>query len=51
MKGGTSGPVVIAGDADTSLVITKLADGKHPGNFEAAELTKIIEWINAGATP
>ncbi len=51
MKGGTTGPVIIAGDADASLVITKLADGKHPGNFEPAELEKIIEWINAGATP
>jgi formate dehydrogenase gamma subunit len=51
MKGGTSGPVIIAGDADASLVVTKLADGKHPGNFEPAELEKIIEWINAGATP
>lgn len=51
MKGGASGLVIIAGDADTSLVITKLADGKHPGNFEPAELEKIIEWINAGATP
>jgi len=51
MKGGTTGPVIVAGDADASLVITKLADGKHPGNFEPAELEKIIEWINAGATP
>jgi formate dehydrogenase gamma subunit len=50
MKGGKTGPVVIAGDANTSLVITKLADGKHPGIFEPAELAKIIEWINAGAT-
>ncbi len=50
MKGGKTGAVVIAGDANTSLVITKLADGKHPGAFEPAELEKIIEWINAGAT-
>jgi len=50
MKGGSTGPVITAGDAANSLVITKLADGKHPGNFDAAELAKIIEWINAGAT-
>ncbi len=50
MKGGNSGPVIIAGDATNSLVITKVAEGKHPGVFQPAELEKIIEWINAGAT-
>ena len=50
MKGGKSGPVILAGDAANSLAITKLADGKHPGIFEAAELEKITEWINSGAT-
>lgn len=50
MKGGNSGPVIIAGDAANSLAITKVAEGKHPGVFQPAELEKIIEWINAGAT-
>lgn len=50
MKGGSSGPVVIAGDAANSLAVTKVAEGKHPGVFQPAELEKIIEWINAGAT-
>jgi len=50
MKGGKSGPVVTAGDAANSLVLNKLVDGKHPGQFEPDELEKIIEWINAGAT-
>jgi len=50
MKGGNSGPVIIAGDATNSLVITKVAEGKHPGVFQPAELEKIIEWINAGVT-
>lgn len=49
MKGGSDGPVIVAGDAANSMVITKLADGKHPGNFDPAEVAKIIEWINAGA--
>lgn len=49
MKGGVDGAVIIAGDAANSMLITKLADGKHPGNFDPAELAKIIEWINAGA--
>ena len=50
MQGGKSGPVITAGDAENSLALTKVADGKHPGQFEADELEKIIEWINAGAT-
>lgn len=51
MKGGKSGAVIVAGDAANSLVVTKLADGKHPGIFEPAELEKIVEWINDGAKP
>ncbi|TDA64768.1 MAG: hypothetical protein D9V45_09105 [Chloroflexi bacterium] len=50
MQGGKSGPVITAGDAENSLALTKVAEGKHPGQFEADELEKIIEWINAGAT-
>lgn len=50
MQGGKSGLVITAGDAENSLALTKIADGKHPGQFEADELEKIIEWINAGAT-
>lgn len=49
MQGGNSGPVIVPGDATNSLAISKVAEGKHPGTFEAAELEKIIEWINAGA--
>jgi hypothetical protein len=50
ITGGKSGPAIIPGDAENSLVITKIADGKHPATFESAELEKIIEWINGGAT-
>ena len=50
IAGGKSGPAIIPGDAENSLVITKIADGKHPAAFESAELEKIIEWINGGAT-
>ena len=50
MKGGKTGPVITAGDAANSPALLKLADGKHPGQFEPDELEKIIEWINAGAT-
>lgn len=50
MKGGSSGPVILPGDAENSLILTKTAEGQHPGVFESGELEKIIEWVNNGAT-
>ena len=49
MKGGSSGPAIIAGNPDQSLVITKTKDGNHSGKFSADELQLIISWIKAGA--
>jgi len=49
MAGGKTGPAVIAGDPDNSLLVQKVLDGSHPAKFEPAELEKIIEWITAGA--
>jgi cytochrome b subunit of formate dehydrogenase/mono/diheme cytochrome c family protein len=49
MKGGASGPVISAKDADGSALIKKIAGGSHPGQFTADELATIKAWIAAGA--
>jgi hypothetical protein len=50
MKGSTTGPVVIAGQPDQSLLVTvQQGATPHFGQFTAEELAKIIDWITAGA--
>jgi hypothetical protein len=49
MKGGSNGAVIIAGNPDTSPVITKTKDGSHSGKFSSDELKVVIDWIKAGA--
>ncbi len=50
VKGGASGPAMIPGDADNSLVVQKQQAGGHPGQLTPEELAQVIEWINAGAS-
>ena len=49
LKGGQSGPGIVPGDADASLIVLKQSSGNHPGQLTIDELNKVIEWINAGA--
>jgi len=49
LKGGKSGPAVVTGDPDKSLIVQVQQKGGHPGKLSAAELAGIIEWIKAGA--
>lgn len=49
MKGGKSGSAIVAGDPASSSVVIVQQKGGHPGMFDAADLEKIIEWIQAGA--
>jgi cytochrome b subunit of formate dehydrogenase len=49
MKGGASGPFVIAGNADSSKLIQVQSAGTHPGQLSDNELAKIKAWINKGA--
>jgi hypothetical protein len=49
MRGGASGPVVIPGDGDNSLLVIRQQAGGHPGQFTPEELAQVIEWIDAGA--
>lgn len=49
MKGGSNGPVILAGDPDNSLLIKLQESGTHPGQFSSSQLEQIKEWIKAGA--
>lgn len=56
MKGGSHGPIIVAGDAAGSKLVKALrgADGVKQMPFKQAplspeEIAKIEEWINAGA--
>ena len=49
LKGGPSGAALVAGKPEESLLLTKLADGKHPGNFTEEQLKLVTDWILAGA--
>jgi mono/diheme cytochrome c family protein len=49
MKGGLSGPVIVPGDGDNSLLVIRQQAGGHPGQLTPEEIAQVIEWINAGA--
>lgn len=49
MKGGSSGAVIVPGDAANSLLVQKQQAGGHPGQLTPEELAQVIEWINANA--
>ena len=49
MAGGISGPAIVPGEPNTSLLITRQASGNHPGQFGPDELQRVVEWIEAGA--
>ena len=50
LKGGASGPAVVAGDPEGSLLVQKQTAGQpHFGQLNPEELEWVIEWIAAGA--
>ena len=49
MQGGDSGPAIVPGDAESSLLVTIQQAGGHPGQLTPEELARVIEWIEAGA--
>ncbi len=49
LKGGNSGPSIVPGDADNSILVQKQATGNHPGQLTIDELNQVIEWIMTGA--
>jgi mono/diheme cytochrome c family protein len=48
MKGGNSGPAIVAGQPEESLLVTKQR-GTHPGKLADEELAMVAAWIKAGA--
>ena len=49
LKGGNSGPAIIPGDSDNSVLVQKQSLGNHPGQLTIDELNQVIAWIQAGA--
>lgn len=49
MKGGDDGTVIVPGDSDNSLLVTKQLAGGHPGQLSPDEILQVIKWINGGA--
>lgn len=49
LAGGNSGPGIVPGNADASMVVQIQQAGNHPGQLTPEELQQVIDWINAGA--
>jgi mono/diheme cytochrome c family protein len=49
LKGGKSGPAIVPGDPDKSVLVQIQSKGGHPGQLSSEELAKFIAWIKAGA--
>jgi hypothetical protein len=49
MKGSASGPVVVPGSPDESLLVQIMQDD-HPRQLEGQDLQKLMAWIAAGAS-
>jgi len=49
LAGGNSGPAIVPGDPDTSVLVQMQSAGNHPGQLTIDELDQVIAWIKAGA--
>jgi cytochrome b subunit of formate dehydrogenase len=49
MEGGDSGPAIVPGEYQTSLLISRQASGSHPGQLTPEELELVRHWIEIGA--
>jgi len=49
LKGGKSGPAILPGDPDASVLIQIQSKGNHPGQLTIDELNQVIDWVKAGA--
>ena len=50
LRGGVSGPVIILGDANSSLIIQRQTGNiAHFSQLSPEDLVLVIDWINAGA--
>jgi len=49
LEGGESGPGIVPGDPDASVIVQVQKTGGHPGQLTEEELEQLIAWIEAGA--
>jgi hypothetical protein len=49
LSGGQSGPAILPGDPDASLLVQVQSTGGHPGQLTIDEVGQVIDWIKAGA--
>lgn len=49
IEGGVTGPSIVPGDSQASVLIQVQQEGGHPGQLSEEELQRVIEWIEAGA--
>lgn len=49
LAGGNSGPGIVPGNPDASLIVQVQQQGGHPGQLTEQELQQVIDWIAAGA--
>jgi formate dehydrogenase gamma subunit len=49
LAGGDSGPGIVPGDPDSSMIIVRQSTGDHPGQLTGDQLALIREWIQNGA--
>ncbi len=49
LAGGNSGPAIVPGNPDQSMLVQIQQQGGHPGQLTDEELQQVIEWIEAGA--
>jgi formate dehydrogenase gamma subunit len=49
LKGGASGPAVVPGNPQASILVQRQQAGNHPGQLTPQELQSIEAWILAGA--
>lgn len=49
LAGGNSGPAIVPGNPERSVLVQIQQQGGHPGQLTEQELQQVIEWIRAGA--
>lgn len=49
LAGGNSGPAVVPGEPNSSLLVSRQSSGNHPGQLSPEELQLVVQWIEAGA--
>ncbi len=49
LAGGNSGPAIVPGNPEDSILVQVQRAGGHPGQLTVEELAALIEWIEVGA--